>query len=550
VGKSVKFTPPAYALDDITKIPRYKRFNVKEYGCQLWWIEYGGRLDTVHDTELIKWELWKVVYGVWNYIKNSGQFPEAENLTLEWVGTIPGKRESRRFEGDYILKQQDIVEQTLHEDAVAYGGWSIDLHPADGVFSEKPGCNQWHSKGVYQIPYRCLYSRNLSNLFLAGRIISVSHVAFGSSRVMATGACVGQAVGMAAAICAAKKLSVRAILEKENMHDLQQELLKISHYIPGIALKDDIDLVKEAKVSASSEFVLNEIPANGNWFSLSHSAAQMIPLQAHSPLTIRMWVKAEQATSLTVQFRYSSKQGNHTPDVTLESQELILKEGEQEVTLSFSKSMPWQSYGFVCFLKNDRIQLKDSLLRITGLLSVFNKINPSVSNYGKQEPESEIGMEAFEFWCPDRRPKGANMAMKIEHGLNAFAVENIRSGIDRPVSAPHAWAALLSDPDPRIMLEWQEKKSIRKMIIRFDTDFDHPMESVLLTHPETTMPFCVQDIIICDEAKKQVYKLAGNYKSHVTIDFEQPICSSALTFHFKKVYEHIPVSIFGIRCYA
>ena len=153
-GKPIKYFPPSYALKDITKIPRFKSFNSKDFGCKLWWIEYGGRLDTVLDTEQIKWELWKVIYGVWNYIKNSGEFPEAENLTLEWVGSIPGKRESRRFEGDYILKQQDIVQQRTHADAVTYGGWSIDLHPADGVFSEKPGCNQWHSKGIYQIPYR------------------------------------------------------------------------------------------------------------------------------------------------------------------------------------------------------------------------------------------------------------------------------------------------------------------------------------------------------------------------------------------------------------
>ena len=116
------------------------------------------------------------------------------------------KRESRRFEGDYMLIQQDIVEQRIHEDAVSYGGWSIDLHPADGVFSEKPGCNQWHSKGIYQIPYRCLYSKNISNLFLAGRIISASHVAFASTRVMATSGSIGQAVGTAASLCIENQL--------------------------------------------------------------------------------------------------------------------------------------------------------------------------------------------------------------------------------------------------------------------------------------------------------------------------------------------------------
>lgn len=98
VGRPVKFVAPSYALKDVeSEIPRFKSFSTKEMGCNLWWIEYGGRLDTVHDTEKIKWELWSVVYGVWDYFKNSGRFPEAENLTLEWVGTIPGKRESRRF---------------------------------------------------------------------------------------------------------------------------------------------------------------------------------------------------------------------------------------------------------------------------------------------------------------------------------------------------------------------------------------------------------------------------------------------------------------------
>jgi hypothetical protein len=186
VGRPVRYTPPSFALQDIRKIPRFRQFNAKDIGCRLWWIEWGGKLDTIHESEKIKWELWRVVYGVWNHIKNSGEFPEAENLTLEWVGTIPGKRESRRFEGDYMMTQKDIVEQRSHSDSVSFGGWAIDLHPSDGVFSALPGCTQWHSKGIYGIPFRCLYSRNIKNLFLAGRIISASHVAFGSTRVMAT----------------------------------------------------------------------------------------------------------------------------------------------------------------------------------------------------------------------------------------------------------------------------------------------------------------------------------------------------------------------------
>ncbi len=82
-------------------------------------------------------------------------------MTLEWVGCIPGKRESRRFEGDYMLIQQDVIEQRHHEDAVSYGGWSIDLHPAAGVFGEESACNQWHAKG---------YIRFLTVVFIAGEL--------------------------------------------------------------------------------------------------------------------------------------------------------------------------------------------------------------------------------------------------------------------------------------------------------------------------------------------------------------------------------------------
>lgn len=548
-GKPVRFVPPSYALSDITKIPRYKRFNAKDQGCQLWWIEYGGRLDTVHDTEKIKWELWKVVYGVWNYIKNSGKFPEAETMTLEWVGTIPGKRESRRFEGDYILTQQDIVEQKIHEDAVAFGGWSIDLHPADGVFSEKPGCNQWHSKGVYQIPYRSLYSRNLSNLFLAGRIISVSHVAFGSSRVMATGACVGQAVGMAAAICIKEKTSIRSLLEMKKMQTLQQELLKVGHSIPGLILKDENDLVQKAKLQASSEFVLNELPADGDWFLLKQSAAQMLPLQQSSVLTFNTIIKAEIDTFLTIELRCSGKEFNHTPDVILERKEILLKSGINDITVSFEKAFEVHGYGFICFMKNELIYLQSSKLRITGILSVFNKSNPEVSNYGKQVPAGDIGIDTFEFWCPDRRPRGENIAMKIEGSPIYFGVENIRNGINRPVSHHNAWAASPADPDPKISITWKKKRKIKRIELTFDTDFDHPMETVLMNHPESIMPFCVQDFIICDDMKRRLYEKSGNYQSRHTITFDTSVITQAIHIHLKANSLNVPPSLFEVRCY-
>ncbi|SFE37970.1 FAD-dependent oxidoreductase [Spirosoma endophyticum] len=549
-GRPVRFVPPAYALDDITKIPRYKRFNAQEYGCQLWWIEYGGRLDTVHDTEAIKWELWKVVYGVWNYIKNSGQFPEAETMTLEWVGQIPGKRESRRFEGDYILKQQDVVEQRTHPDAIAFGGWSIDLHPADGIFSEKPGCNQWHSKGIYQIPYRCLYSRNVTNLFLAGRIISASHVAFGSSRVMGTGAHVAQAVGMAAALSARHHLLPRDLTEPARMQTLQQELLKTGQHIPGITLHDDQDIAQTAQLSASSEFILTELPPDGPLLPLTFSAAQMLPLPAGPIPQLTAFVTADRDTTLTVELRKSSKPFNHTPDVTLETKTLSIHKGKQEVDLTFDSHIDEPQYVFITFLKNEHIQLQYSQLRVTGILSVFNKINPAVSNYGKQEPTEDIGVDTFEFWCPERRPAGQNMALRIATGIQLFSPANSLNGIQRPTNQPNAWVSERNDPNPALTLTWPTKQRISRVELSFDSDFDHPLESVIMIHPETVSPFCVDEFVLCNDRQERIFHKTDNHQSRSTIRFAQPVETSSLTIHLKTNHEKAPAALMEVRCYS
>src|SRR5690606_592392 len=116
----------------------------------------------------------------------------------------------------------------------SYGGWSIDLHPADGVFAERAGSHHLHVKGPYQIPFRCYYSRNIKNLFLGGRIISATHVAFGSIRVMGTAAHGGQAVGVAAALCRRFGcLPADLSADREKIRLLQIELQRTGHNLWG-----------------------------------------------------------------------------------------------------------------------------------------------------------------------------------------------------------------------------------------------------------------------------------------------------------------------------
>jgi len=548
-GRPTTFVPPAYALKDITAIPRYRRINSQDQGCQFWWIEYGGRLDTVHDTETIKWELWKVVYGIWDHIKNSGLFPEANTMTLEWVGQIPGKRESRRFEGDYMLRQQDIVLQNTHADAVAYGGWSIDLHPADGIFSEKPACNQWHSKGVYQIPYRCLYSQNVSNLFLAGRIISASHVAFGSSRVMGTSACGAQAVGMAAALCRQRNIYPRDLLQEERLKELQTALIRTGQYIPQLNLHDEADLVKDAVITASSEYVLRSLKADGDYISLDASMAQLLPLKAGHIPPMTVYADVKEATVLEVSLRTSSRQSHHTPDVTLQELSLPLKPGQQAVFVSLDTFLPEDHYVFVCFMQNENIRLRSSSDRVSGILTVFNKTNPAVSNYGAQTPPEDIGVEAFEFWCPERRPAGKNLAIDIPEGIALFSAANVRNGINRPTFQPNIWLADSADSDPRLTLHWPEKKTIREIELVFDTDFDHPMENVIYHHPERAMPFCVSAFVICNDRNEAIMRVDDNHHSLQRIVLPEPVITSKLTIHLKGTHGHTPAGLFAVRCY-
>lgn len=548
MGKPVNYVAPSFALKDITKIPRFKSFNAKEFGCRLWWVEYGGRLDTIAETETIKWELWKVIYGVWDYIKNSGNFPEAANLTLEWVGTIPGKRESRRFEGDYMMVQQDIVEQRQHRDAVAFGGWSIDLHPADGVFSEKPGCNQWHSKGIYQIPYRALYSRNISNLFLAGRIISASHVAFGSTRVMATSGLIGQVVGTAASVALNHGCLPKALGGDVKIMELQQCLISDGVYIPGIK-NQSTDLTKHANIRSSSHLMFKSFSSSDAMKPLSISVAQMIPLCAGNIPPSKIRCIASEATTLEVQLRVSVNCNNYTPEIILEKKIIPLVQGLQEVEITFDAPMPYDGYAYMTFLKNERISLPYTDQRLSGVLTVFNNINPAVSNWGKQDPKDDIGVDSFEFWCPMRRPGGQNLAILMEWNEDVFNVSNIVNGTDRPTTAPNAWVADWNDEDPTIELEWTETVSLDEIEICFDTDFDHPMESVLMGHPEHVMPFCVRRFSVFDDQHNLLWEVNDNHQTIRKIRFPEVIATQKLSFHFEHPSSHVPASVFAIRCY-
>ena len=248
----VQFVPPAWACrftDERQLSHRYGHDAVKR---GFWWIELGGQngRHIIHDTPAITEDLWKATVGVWDHIKNHGDHAGA-TWDLKEVARIPGKRESRRFVGDYILSQKDLDPAAVHDDEVAFGGWPSDLHNVDGFWNPAPAAIFHGIDGVYGIPLRTLYSRNIENLFFAGRNHSATHVAMGSSRVMGTCSVMGQAAGTAAAVCAGKNCTPREAASK-HIREIQQKLLRDGAFLPHYASHDSADIARHAAISASS----------------------------------------------------------------------------------------------------------------------------------------------------------------------------------------------------------------------------------------------------------------------------------------------------------
>lgn len=197
-----------------------------------WTWETGMNYDQINEFERIRDYGLLVVYSNWSWLKNySSTKNKYTNRRLDWVAHIAGKRESRRLLGDHILKEQDLAESIIYPDASAPTTWTIDLHYPDPKNSKYFPNNEFLSIAVhkpihyYPIPYRCFYSRNIDNLFMAGRNISVTHVALGTARLMRTTGMMGEVVGMASSIATKNKTNPRGVYETylEELKDLMKK---------------------------------------------------------------------------------------------------------------------------------------------------------------------------------------------------------------------------------------------------------------------------------------------------------------------------------------
>ncbi|MFH1738231.1 MAG: FAD-dependent oxidoreductase [bacterium] len=448
-----------------------------------WWIEVGTPYHPIRDNNAIIHEGLRHLLGVWDHIKNQGDHG-AENYGLEFVGFWPYKRECRRILGDFVLTQQHLQDPPLSEDDVAYGVWFIDIHtrgildrsqrPFESPFADE----KWDAMSTrcYGIPLRALYSRNIGNLMMAGRPISCSYVAFSSTRVLATGSVVGQAVGAAAALCKKHGVPPREVARR-HARECQQIILRQDGYIPGVVNEDPGDLARNARVTASSEASL-VFPQPTDEEELRMPLGQIIPISADriDRVDLLLCSNLDHAAEL----RLGLRSANHVWDFRA-NRDLV--EAHARVPARFE--------GWVSFDLRARVPSEC-------LYYIHVSAQPGVSWKKFREDDRDLvqrcpvgvtpaSLPGRVHWRPFRR--GCSFCMRLTPPSQPFMPQNVVRGTNRPDRWTNLWS---SDPDKplpaRLQLNWPRSLQFNSVQISFDTNINRRIRHSLFRYPE-----CVKD---------------------------------------------------------
>ncbi|GGI44835.1 hypothetical protein GCM10008018_09080 [Paenibacillus marchantiophytorum] len=496
VEYSVPYKRPGFAYD-ITKLEffdsiriglNHRAFPRKINGLGgLWWLEYGGHMDVIANNEDIALELRKLVYGIWDYIKNSGEFDDVDNLILDYVCPIPGKRESRRFIGNHMLSQNDLTTKPHFEDAVSVGGWYMDLHAAKGIYDEGPATAWNFVPGLYNIPFRSLFSQNIPNLMFAGRNISATHVAFGSTRVMATCGCMGQAVGTAASLCLKYEADPAAIVEA-HMGELQALLLRDGQTIVGLQEKLDPYFADGLQIRASSQRSYAN-PHSTEAIPLEKGLCLVLPIETSAAESVRIKIKnvSEYSEMLHVKLFGGDRKENYIPSCELKDYGLAIEAGHDDwITLDLGCEKP----------ADDKIYI---VLEGTARLAVYvneEKITGAVSFHYKPEVPSKL--------------KKFNQSICFKDLLPSqimYNPENVVNGYSRPYGLPNGWISERTEGGEWLELTFESPKNLEEIHLVFNSQldlehFDDPIESLIQDY-DMTLTF--------EDGTEREIVISGNY---------------------------------------
>ena len=550
IGRPVEFTPPpgtaVYKSPDdfgpgrpfwhVTERPVYGGF---------WWVEISAPYHQVEDTPAIREELHRHALGVWNYIKNYSPYREkASTYVLNWIGMLPGKRESRRLIGDVTVTEHDCHKDRRWPDGVAYAGWWIDLHMRGGILNGlDPGEREnvddnykhWIRVSPFTIPLRAYYSRNVENLWMAGRILSVTHVALGPLRVQLSLGLAGQAVGTAAAYAVSNDLTPRETADPDRAHisEIRQRLLRDDSHILGLRNEDPNDLALKATASATSEapFSLGE-PDTEHWRELDRSLGQVVPITDEQIDSVSFYLKNErdEEVEVTAEIHQMDRIWDRTTEQVVARSTVKLPahwEGWQEAqfNVQVDAGRPYrialQKKGGVSWAQGSEVP--------TGTVAQYLYVCPG----GPEEEnrhlpsfqEHEVIIPAYEHWRQLRR---LSLATRASPCPEPFGANNVNNGAAWPEDLPNLWVSDPSQSLPQsVDLDFGKPVTFNTVLVSFDTGLDLTTADMgaLWRAPE-----CVRDwrlLAKVDDTWSVVFEENDNYQRRRTARFD-PVTASAL----------------------
>ncbi|GHV39279.1 hypothetical protein AGMMS49546_11060 [Spirochaetia bacterium] len=473
-GRPVHFTKPAwvkhsFTFEDFEKRHLEEAFRTSRGG--FWWLEWGGMLDTISEMKTIKAELTSILYAIWHYLKNNSPIKdEILNYDLDWVGAIPGRRENRRFTGDYILTQQDIEEQRSYEDSIAYGGWGFDDHPPLGLF-EKGGISfHFMHSGPYNIPLRCLYSKKIENLFFAGRNISVSHMALTTTRVQDTCFQLGDAVGAAAAICGKYKILPREASKKPYIKKIQECLNLAEHTIFDHPLEYDHNIAGKALVSASSVLPSPRVTGSAGTWPLSEKYALMFPVITGHLDSLKLIFDAEEDTNLSYTIHGGQKALTNIPGTVLKEGNAAIKAGKKMmIQIDCGISSLDKGWYFIELEANKKLAIHYGIHAPTGL-KTFQHHNMEIEKNRTRTDGSNREWDIIK----DLETEPCCL-VEIMPPQPVYESANVQREPVRPTFAPNLWISGETDFTKPEYLEFifKEPENLESIQIIFDSSLDN-----------------------------------------------------------------------------
>ena len=530
----VAFVPPAYAcgMEEIEQILNHGGRVVSEKlsGSDCWWFEYGGQSDTIAHSQDIAIELKRLVMGVWNYIKNSGKF-DADHYTLDWIGSLPGKRESRRMETEYLLREADLLENRTFPDAAFYGGWYMDFHPVGGIRdSGEANCVQI-PVNVYQIPLRCLYRREVKNLLFAGRDIGTERGAFVSSRVMNTCALSGQAAATLAWACIRDRCPPEA-LTPEQIRAIQQTLLREDMLIPGVAARDERDLIPAGTLRSSSTHSGGAAPS-GEAMALEQGGFVVFPGLGGKELQLS--IESEGIAALKWTLSSSLLPSRLREGRGEGAGQWQLRPGDNQMILT----VPESCGGRFC-------TLTFAPTAGTALLLARDDRTGFVCGH-REEPQYYAPLAAY----------------RSGEGGTLYGPANVSNGCSRPWGTVNQWSAAPEDKAPWLECRWERAQTLRKIILYFDPELSMEIPSSRAAHwedshlyaprrgmpPQLVKAFRLQ-VLDREGRWKTVWQQEDNYQRMVDVTLPEAVTATALRVLLDETWGDRSPALYGLRAYA